>query len=95
MEIIHDWPDKETITILQAVRQAAAPGATLFLIETIVPEGPEPDWPKMLDIHMLTLFGGKQRTLKEYEALLKQADFELKEEIDTRTGISIIEVRAQ
>jgi hypothetical protein len=95
MAIIHDWPDKEAVTILQAVRQAAPPRATLFLIETIVPEGPQPDWSKMLDIHMLTLLGGKQRTLKEYDALLRRADFEFKEEIDTGTGISIIEALAR
>jgi hypothetical protein len=94
MEIIHDWPDKEAVAILQAVQQAAPPRATLFLIETIVPQGPEPDWSKMLDIHMLTLLGGKQRTLTEYEVLLRQADFEFTKELDTGTGISIIEALA-
>jgi hypothetical protein len=95
MEVIHDWPDREAVRILQAVRRAAPPRAALFLIEAIVPEGPQPDWSKMLDIHMLTLLGGKQRTLKEYDALLRQADFEFKEEIDTGTGISIIEALAE
>jgi O-methyltransferase domain len=95
MEVIHDWPDREAVRILQEVRRAAAPRAALFLIEAIVPEGPQPDWSKMLDIHMLTLLGGKQRTLKEYDALLRQADFEFKEEIDTGTGISIIETLAR
>src|SRR5438309_5851082 len=66
MEIIHDWPDKEAVAILQAVRRAATPQARLVLIETIVPNGPGPDWSKMLDIHMITLLGGKQRTLSEY-----------------------------
>jgi hypothetical protein len=77
------------------VRQAAAPGATFFVIEAIVPEGPEPAWSKMLDIHMLTLFGGKQRILREYQALLRQSDFELKQTIDTGSGISIIATRAE
>jgi len=44
------------------------PGAVardaLFLIETIVPADPGPDWSKLLDVHMLTLLGGKQRTFK-------------------------------
>jgi len=95
MEIIHDWPDKESVAILEAVRQAAAAGATLFLIETIVPVSSEPDWSKMLDIHMLTLLGGKQRTLREYETLLKQAGFQFQREIDTGAGISVIEALAK
>jgi O-methyltransferase domain len=95
MEIIHDWPDKEAVAILRAVGQAAPPEATLFLIETIVPEGPQPDWSKMLDIHMLTLLGGKQRTCREYELLLKQARFEFQREVDTGAGISIIEALAK
>jgi O-methyltransferase domain len=95
MEIIHDWPDKEALAILKAVRQAAPAGATLLLIETIVPAGPEPDWSKMLDVHMLTLLGGKQRTLREYETLLEQAGFEFRREIDTGAGISIIEALAK
>ncbi len=95
MEIIHDWQDKEAVAILQAVRQAGVPGATLFLIETIVPPGPEPDWSKMLDIHMLTLLGGKQRTLREYKTLLEEANFTFQRESDTGAGISIIEALAK
>jgi hypothetical protein len=95
MEIIHDWPDQEAVAILQAVRQAALPGAALFLIETIMPPGAEPDWSKMLDIHMLTLLGGKQRTLREYQAIFEQANFTFQREIDTGAGISIIEAAAK
>jgi O-methyltransferase domain len=95
MEIIHDWPDQEAVAILQAVRQAALPGAALFLIETIMPPGAEPDWSKMLDIHMLTLLGGKQRTLQEYQAIFEQANFTFQREIDTGAGISIIEAAAK
>ena len=95
MEIIHDWPDKEAVAILQAVRRAATPQARLLLIETIVPNDSGPDWSKMLDIHMLTLLGGKQRTLSEYERLLEQSGFSFQREIDTGTGISILEAIAK
>ena len=91
MEVIHDWNDAESALILKAIRDAAPAGAKLLLIETIVPDGPEPDWSKMLDIHMLTLLGGRQRTEHEYEALLAGAGFVLEREIDTRAGISILE----
>ena len=38
MEIIHDWPDAEALAILEAVRRAAPPQATLLVIEQIVPD---------------------------------------------------------
>lgn len=95
MEVIHDWPDQEAVAILRAVRRVALPGAALFLIETIVPPDAEPDWSKMLDIHMLTLLGGKQRTLPEYKILLEKAGFRFEREIDTGAGITIIEAAAK
>ncbi|HEV2073845.1 MAG TPA: methyltransferase [Thermomicrobiales bacterium] len=94
MEIIHDWGDEESIAILQAVRQASPPQAKLLVIETIVPDDPGPDWSTMLDIHMLTLLGGKQRTQQEYEALFAQSGFRFQREIDTGAGISILEAEA-
>jgi hypothetical protein len=95
MEIIHDWGDDESVAILRAVRQAAQPGATVLVIETIVPEHGGPDWSKMLDIHMLTLLGGKQRTRQEYIVLLEAAGFRFQREIDTGAGISIMEAEAE
>jgi hypothetical protein len=93
MEIIHDWADEESVAILQAVRRAAPPHATLLLIERIVPNDPGPDWSKILDIHMLALLGGRQRTQQEYAALLDQTGFALTCDIDTQAGISILEAR--
>lgn len=94
MEIIHDWPDSESSQILSAIRRSAPAGATLLLIEEIIPDDPGPHWSKVLDIHMLTLLGGRQRTLKEYEALLRAAGFTLQREIGTAAGISILETQA-
>jgi DNA-binding Lrp family transcriptional regulator len=91
MEIIHDWAEEEAKAILRAIRKAAPPHAKLLLIETIIPENSSPDWAKMLDIHMLTLLGGQQRTGKEYENLLAATGFSLIREIDTGVGISILE----
>jgi hypothetical protein len=64
------------------------------VIESIVPDDPGPDWSKVLDMVMLTLFGSRQRTQQEYEALLAQSGFVLQREIDTHAGISILEARA-
>jgi hypothetical protein len=91
MEVIHDWSDAESVSILKAIRRAAPSHARLLLIEEMVPDDPGPAWSKMLDIHMLALIGGKQRTRREYEALFDAAGFSLKREIDTGAGISILE----
>jgi O-methyltransferase domain len=91
MEIIHDWGDQEAVAILQAIRRAAPSHAKLLLIEQMVPDDPGPHWSKMVDIHMLTLVGGRQRTHQEYAALLGQADFALEREIGTGADISLLE----
>ncbi len=91
MEVIHDWDDAESISILKAIRSAAPPGAKLLLIEQMVPDDPGPHWSKTLDIHMLTLIGGRQRTRQEYAALLAEAGFSLERQIDTPADISILE----
>jgi len=91
MEIIHDWSDTESIEILKAIRQVAPSNATLLLIEEMIPDDPGPAWSKMLDIHMLALIGGKQRTRREYEVLFDAAGFSFKREIGTSMGVSILE----
>jgi hypothetical protein len=94
MEVIHDWGDPEAAAILRAVRAAAPPNAVLLLVEDIVPDAPGPNWAGMVDIVMLTVTGGLQRTAREYEALLASCGFRMERVIDTPTGISIVEARA-
>lgn len=90
MEVIHDWNDHESIAILRAIRKAAPRHAKLLLIEELIPDDPGPHWSKTLDILMLSLLGGAQRTRQEYAALFKAADFSLVRVVDTG-GISILE----
>lgn len=91
MEVIHDWGDQHAVAILEAVRRAAPSHARLLLIEQIVPEDPGPHWSKSLDVHMLALLGGKQRTCREYEALFDRSGFAFEREIDTGADVSILE----
>lgn len=91
MEVIHDWGDAESVAILRAIRRAAPSHSKVLLIEQIIPDDPGPHWAKMLDIHMLTLLGGKQRTRQEYEALFDRAGFSFEHEIGTGADISILE----
>lgn len=91
MEVIHDWPDEESHTILKAVRRAAPNHAKLLLIEALMPNQPGPSWTKTLDVVMLDLFGGSQRTSVEYRTLLSHTGFRLERIIDIGAGYSILE----
>lgn len=91
MEIIHDWDDAKSTAILKAIRAAAPDGATLLLLETIVPDEAGPHWAKTLDVLMLAVTGGLQRTQSQYAELLAATGFRLQRVLDTPTGISIVE----
>jgi len=93
MEVIHDWDDDASRKILGAVRRAARANAKLLLIEALLPDDASPNWPTTLDIVMLTI-GGRQRTLREYSDLLRDSGFVMTRDIDTRSGISMIEATA-
>lgn len=91
MEVIHDWSDAESVAILEAVRRVAPANAKLLLIEQLIPAAPGPDWAITLDVLMLYLLGGRQRTLPEYAALLNNAGFLLQRAIGVAGGFSILE----
>ncbi len=91
MDIIHDWGDEPALAILKAIRSVAPLHARLLLLEAIVSADPGPHWAKVLNVHMLVMLGGRQRTLKEHEALLNNAGFTFQREIDTGAGLSILE----
>jgi len=77
MEVIHDWTDPDALRILRSVRRAAPASAKLLLIESLIPDRPTANWTQVMDIFMLALFGGKQRTEREYATLAASAGFEL------------------
>ncbi|HET8898133.1 MAG TPA: methyltransferase [Rhodanobacteraceae bacterium] len=94
MEIVHDWPDPQAVAILRNVRRAAPADARLLVIEELRSEGSELDWAKTLDVLMLGLLGGRQRTVDEHRALLDEAGWRVERVIGTTGGTSIIEVVA-
>jgi len=91
MQVIHDWNDQESVKILSAFRRSAPGHAKLLLIEGIIPENPSSSWIEMLDIFMLALITGKERTRREFETLLTSSGFRLNKVIEVGLGTSIIE----
>lgn len=93
-QILHDWDDGHCATILRNCREAMLPGAKLLIIEQVIPPRNEPSLGKWLDLHMLVLLGGRERTEAEYAALLSAADLKLDRVIPTAAGASILEATA-
>lgn len=92
--IIHDWDDDESVQILRNVRSAAVEGATLLLVETVVPEDDGGSIAKWTDMEMLIINNGRERTAGEYRRLFYEAGFEMVGIVDTASRFSIIEGRA-
>jgi hypothetical protein len=91
MEVLHDWPDTEAQRILEAVRRAAPAHARVLIVEAVVADTPDPHFGKLLDIIMLAVTGGRERTKPEYEALLSSTGFRLKQIFATPSQYSIVE----
>ena len=89
--IIHDWDDEKSLTILRNCRAAMSPGSRLLVIESVIPPGNEPFGGKLLDLVMLLIPGGKERTEEEYRSLFDQAGFHLSRIVPTATEVSVIE----
>jgi hypothetical protein len=94
MDVLHDWDDADAARILAAVRRAALPTSRLLIVETLVPDTPGPHFGKSLDITMLAVTGGRERTEGQYRALLAAARFRLTRVLPTESHYSLIEAVA-
>ena len=89
--IIHDWDDEKSNTILRNCRGQMTGNGKLILVDSVVPETNEPHFSKFIDLNMLVMTGGKERTEKEFAQLLADAGFKLLRVIPTELPTSIIE----
>ena len=91
--IIHDWDDGRSLTILKNIREVIPDDGRLLIVEAVIPPGNDPFPAKFLDLTMLVIPGGKERTREEYEALYAEAGFTLSQIVPTSTDMSVIEGR--
>lgn len=89
--IIHDWNDASATQILKCVRAAIAPGGKLLLVELVVPPGFPPHFAHLLDLEMMVICDGKERTEDEYRALFAGAGFRLTRVLPTECPHCVIE----
>ncbi len=95
--ILHNWPDEPAVRILRRCRQAMTEHARLLVIEALLPEIPigtdHPQAPTTMDVSMLVVQGGQERTEAQYTELLAAAGFRLERVVPTASPYSILEAR--
>lgn len=90
--ILHDWDDDKSLTILTNCAKAMKPGSKLLILESVLPEGNVPHPGKFMDINMLCMTGGCERTEAEFKTLLNKSGLQLTSVIPTHSPMfSIVE----
>ena len=93
--ILHDWSDADCDRILARVREAIRPGGRLCIADAVMPERPDaPDPRYLMDLNMLALTGGRERTASEFHALLGRNGFQIRQIVPTAGNLSLIEAFA-
>jgi hypothetical protein len=68
--VIHDWDDSRALTILRNCRKAMTENSKVLLVDMIVPDAASASFSKLLDLNMLVMNGGRERTKAEFCSLL-------------------------
>ena len=76
-QILHNWEDGPARTIVRNCHRASRPGGVLMVIDYVLPEGPEPSLAHLMDLIMMMVVGGRERTRAQHEALLGPEGYEL------------------
>jgi hypothetical protein len=90
MEVIHDWADTEAGAILSAIRRAASPGASVLIIEGVIADEQADPRVQTLDVIMLAVTGGRERTATQLGELLDGAGFRITRVIETSGPMRIV-----
>jgi hypothetical protein len=91
--VLHDWNDADASRLITPIRGAAAPGARVLAFELVMPTGDQPHMSKMIDLTMLGMLNGRERTDSEMRALFEGAGLIYDGVVATPTPVSIIEAR--
>jgi ubiquinone/menaquinone biosynthesis C-methylase UbiE len=89
--IIHDWNDEQSEAIMKNCHRALPENGKLILIEAVVPPTSEPHFSKFIDLNMLVMTGGRERTEEEFRKLYDAAGFRLTRIVPTESPFSVVE----
>lgn len=90
-QILHDWNDEQCVQILSHCAESLPPGGRVLVVEMIISEDGKPSPAHLMDVNMLVLLPGKERTATEYGKLFAAAGLTLGRVLPTHSPFSIVE----
>ena len=91
--ILHDWNDDECVKILRNVGEAMGLDGRLVVVEMLITDKGPPSPAPLLDVNMLVMHTGKERTSDDFAALFAQAGLKLHAVTSTQSPFAVIEAR--
>jgi hypothetical protein len=91
MTVLHDWSDHESIAILKNIKANAPRTAKILILEGVVQPDARNHFLLDLDIEMLAMTTGRERTQKEWSAVIAGAGMRLARVIPADPWSSIVE----
>ncbi|MGH3762766.1 methyltransferase [Actinophytocola sp.] len=91
--VLHMWNDEDCARALENVVRVAAPGARVLVIELVLPERPDHPFPPLLDLQMLLLLGGRERSEAKFAELFERAGLKYAGITRTSTMFDVVEAR--
>ncbi|MGH4002358.1 MAG: methyltransferase, partial [Pseudonocardiaceae bacterium] len=92
-QVLHMWTDERCLQVLSNCVRAARPKARVVLLEQLIADPPERPWDALMDLHMLLVMGGWERTAEQYADLFRRAGLEYAGVTPTGTPLRAIEGR--
>jgi len=89
--VLHDWDDERSGEILNNIRRVIDPSGRLVVVEIVLPPMNEPHIGPLIDLNMMVMTGGVERTEVEYRDLLAKSGFRMKRVAGTRSPFSVID----
>eukprot|EP01113_Clastostelium_recurvatum_P017923 TRINITY_DN21147_c0_g1_i1.p1 TRINITY_DN21147_c0_g1~~TRINITY_DN21147_c0_g1_i1.p1 ORF type:complete len:370 (-),score=43.84 TRINITY_DN21147_c0_g1_i1:18-1091(-) len=91
--ILHDWADCECLKIFASIKSVMRDDSKIVVIEAVVTDGTEPTYSKFLDLHMMHIAGGRERSSDEWHALAASAGLKVNKIVQLNAReTSVIEI---
>jgi SAM-dependent methyltransferase len=93
-QVLHDWNDEQAAAILGHCARGLRAGGRILIVEMVIPDDGRPSPAQLMDLNMLVMLPGRERTGHEYAALLSAAGLRMERIIETHSPFQIVEARA-